>query len=59
MGVQIKTTVTAVLPGHGMTLADLKAFIAQAEAHGLDKVNATYYAGDQREPSQLTLTARA
>lgn len=60
MSVTVNHSVTANLP-HSATLADLKGFVAAAEAAGLTssaRLSIDKYNGDQRDPGYTTITVR-
>lgn len=53
----IEIALTEKFPYKG-NISDLKEFVRQAEEHCLMEFTWSAYLGDQREPSQLTLTAK-
>lgn len=44
---------------HKFDITELEAFVETAKVNGLRVVTWSAFAGDQREPGQLTLTVRA
>lgn len=54
----VEITVREVFSYNGK-ISQLKELIEQAEKHGLTEFNWTAYNGDQRDPAQLTITAKA
>lgn len=53
----VEIHVTEKFPYKG-SISSLQEFVAQAEEHGLTEFTWSAYQGDQREPSELILTAR-